>query len=157
MKIKCPECNKKIDKQSQYCSFCGYEIPKDSDVKSETITNEGYVINNKTAFLTDGSMFKIKGHVVILGFAVQNLNVGDILTFKTDKFKIKKIQISKNKEIQYLKNIKEGYCALYFKGINFAEFKTNILEECAKLSSHNRPIYFIGDTSTTSYAYLEFK
>ena len=148
MRIKCPQCKAKIDKKSQYCQYCGYEIFSNKEDKPS-----GYNFTSKTVFVTNGDVFEIGKEVALLGIAVQKISVGDILNFNGKDLIIQRIDLFKEKNVPI---VEKGNCVLVFNNIDFKKFKKEILKVCEELSSSNQPIAF-GKDPTTKYTFIDLK
>lgn len=157
MRIKCPQCKAKIDKKSQYCQYCGYEIYKKEQAQpqtQETTTNkEQNIPTHKTAFITCGDIFFVGNNTKVLGIAVQTIKVGDVILFNKERLIVESIDTFQFKDI---KSVENGNCALTFKINNQQKFKEDILTACKKFGPTNRPINF-GKEPTSEYIFLDFE
>ena len=155
MKIKCPQCKSKIDRKSQYCQYCNFEVnPAKKDSKeTNQFTENTQTATNKTAFVTEGEVFSLSKGVCVLGIAIQELKVGDVLLFNDYKLKISRIDLFKDKNV---KKVESGNCCLFFNKINDKKFKKDVYEACERFSETNKPIYFT-QTPTTKYVFFNFE
>lgn len=152
MKIRCPNCRAKIDRKSQYCQFCAYELFSKEERQNTQVPTD-YNSLSKTCFVTSGDIFKIGDDTVLIGIAVQKMSVGDVLNFNGNDLVIDGIDLFKKRNVDY---VEKGNCALRFCSIDFERFKMDIERACENSSSTNQPINF-GTKPTTKYTFIDLK
>lgn len=150
--MKCTNCGKWYFRKPMFCSKCGAsfmegsEISQEDNSKVETVSVE----YTKPIFVTPADIFELNGSVCILGVAADHLKIGDKFMFNSKVYTIDAIRQSNGivSEAQFGQN-----CVLIINGVDFVQFKSELVQACVENSKTNQPFAF-EKTPTTSYIYF---
>ncbi len=133
MQIRCPNCDKKLDKGKNFCPYCGYKL---LDTKnSSLIKNEMENFNTKTEWIPDMQQKPKKRKnklmiIMLILFFIQVIVIGELLLYK--------IKIKKENNILSAESLEES-----------TENSENITKE-TYVATEKKPIYTL-DEGTIGY------
>ena len=82
--MNCKQCGAEIDKESKYCKYCNVVINENGKDYSFNGTGECFVVD---------SVFTVSNRSLIIGIALQQLKVGDVLWFGKKQYTVNNMQV----------------------------------------------------------------